>query len=115
MTLGEQRRKALELLAPPPSRHDHSDGNGGGSSRKCRDCRDNVYLSDGGHFVQLLFEIHVGERPPVGVADDEAGVGLLDGPGRREAALGHSLRVAKFAKRGFDVAFDVIRCVWIFC
>ena len=26
MTLGEQRRKALELLAPPPSRHDHSDG-----------------------------------------------------------------------------------------
>jgi len=26
------------------------------------------------------------ERLPVGVADDEAGVGLLDGPGRREAA-----------------------------
>ena len=26
MTLGEQRRNALELLAPPPSRHDHSDG-----------------------------------------------------------------------------------------
>jgi hypothetical protein len=26
---------------------------------------------------------------PVGVADDEAGVGFLDGPGRREAALGH--------------------------
>ena len=24
MTLGEQRHKALELLAPPPSRHDHS-------------------------------------------------------------------------------------------
>ena len=24
MTLGEQRRRALELLAPPPSRHDHS-------------------------------------------------------------------------------------------
>ena len=24
-----------------------------------------------------------GERPPVGVADDEASVGLLDGPGRR--------------------------------
>ena len=37
---------------------------------------------------RLLFEIHVGERLPVGVADDEAGVGLLDGPGRREAALG---------------------------
>jgi hypothetical protein len=28
---------------------------------------------------------HIGERMPVGVADDEAGVGLLDGPGRREA------------------------------
>ena len=25
-SLGEQRRKALELLALPPSRHDHSDG-----------------------------------------------------------------------------------------
>src|SRR4249919_1966265 len=24
MTLGEQRRKALEPLAPPPNRHDHS-------------------------------------------------------------------------------------------
>ena len=36
----------------------------------------------------LIFEIDVGERLPVGVADDEAGVGLLDGPGRREAALG---------------------------
>jgi hypothetical protein len=42
---------------------------------------------------RLLFEIHVGERLPVGVADDEAppmqlGVGLVDGPRRREAALG---------------------------
>jgi hypothetical protein len=37
---------------------------------------------------RLLLEIDVGERLPVGVADDEAGVGLLDGPGRREAALG---------------------------
>ena len=36
----------------------------------------------------LLLEIEVGQRLPVGVADDEAGVGLLDGPGRREAALG---------------------------
>jgi hypothetical protein len=36
---------------------------------------------------RLLLEIDVGERLPVGVADDEAGVGLLDGPGRREAAL----------------------------
>ena len=31
---------------------------------------------------RLLFEIDVGERLPVGVADDEAGVGFLDGPGR---------------------------------
>ena len=29
---------------------------------------------------------------PVGVPDDEAGVGLLDGPGRREAAGGHRVR-----------------------
>ena len=32
-------------------------------------------------------EINVCERLTVGVADDEAGVGLLDGLGRREAAL----------------------------
>ena len=42
---------------------------------------------------RLIFEIDVVERLPVGVADDEAppiqlGVGLVDGPGRREAALG---------------------------
>ena len=33
----------------------------------------------------LILEIHVGERLPVGVADDEGGVGFLDGPGRRLA------------------------------
>ena len=43
--------------------------------------------------ARLLLEIDVGERLPVGVADDEAppmqlGVGLVDGPRRREAALG---------------------------
>jgi hypothetical protein len=32
-----------------------------------------------------------GQRLPVRVADDEAGVGFLDGPGRREAARGHAL------------------------
>jgi hypothetical protein len=33
-------------------------------------------------------EVDVGQRLPVGVADDEAGVICLhDGPGRREAAL----------------------------
>jgi hypothetical protein len=31
----------------------------------------------------LILEIDVGERLPVGVADNEAGVGLLDGLGRR--------------------------------
>jgi hypothetical protein len=41
----------------------------------------------------LLLEIEVGQRLPVGVADDEAppiqlGVGLVDGRRRREAALG---------------------------
>jgi hypothetical protein len=34
---------------------------------------------------RLLLEIDVGERLPVGVADDEAGVGFLDGPGGRKA------------------------------
>jgi hypothetical protein len=39
----------------------------------------------------LVFEIDVGERLPVSLADDEAppiqlGVGPVDGPGRREAA-----------------------------
>jgi hypothetical protein len=33
---------------------------------------------------RLLLEIDVGERLPVGVTDDEARAGLLDGPGRRE-------------------------------
>ena len=37
-------------------------------------------------------EVDVGERLPVVIADDEAGVGLLDGPGRREAADGHRVR-----------------------
>ena len=31
----------------------------------------------------LILEVDVSERLPVAVADDEAGVGLLDGPGRR--------------------------------
>ena len=34
----------------------------------------------------LLLEIDVGERLPVVIADDVAGVGLLGGPGRREVA-----------------------------
>ena len=61
---------------------------------------------------------HLRDTLAPAVIDIAVGAGWksgLDGPGRREAALGHSLRVAKFAKRGFDVAFDVIRCVWIFC
>jgi hypothetical protein len=35
--------------------------------------------------------IGVPQRLPVGVADDEAGVGLFDGPGRWEAAGCHPL------------------------
>ena len=35
---------------------------------------------------EFILAIDVGERLPISVADDEAGVGLLDGPGRREAA-----------------------------
>ena len=43
--------------------------------------------------IGLVLEMDVGERLPVGVADDEAPpmqleVGLVDGPRRREAALG---------------------------
>ena len=38
---------------------------------------------------RLILEIDVGERLPIGIADDEAGVGLLGGPGRREAARRH--------------------------
>jgi hypothetical protein len=38
---------------------------------------------------RLLLEVDAGERLPVRVADDVAGVRLLGGPGRREAALGH--------------------------
>jgi len=34
---------------------------------------------------RLILEVNVGERLAAVVADDEAGVGLLDGPGRREA------------------------------
>jgi hypothetical protein len=42
---------------------------------------------------RLILEIDVRERLPVGVADNETGVGLLGGPGRREAAgLGHEAR-----------------------
>ena len=33
---------------------------------------------------RLVLEIDVSERTPVGVADDEAGVGFLGGPGRRK-------------------------------
>jgi hypothetical protein len=37
---------------------------------------------------RLLREIDVGECLPVLIAHDEAVIGLLDGPGRREAACG---------------------------
>ncbi len=35
---------------------------------------------------RVLLVVDVGERLPVGVADDVAGLGFLGGPGRREAA-----------------------------
>jgi len=46
------------------------------------------------HLAQLAI---IGERLPISIADDEAcalqlGVGLLDGPGRREAVSGHKDR-----------------------
>jgi hypothetical protein len=37
---------------------------------------------------RLILEIDVGERLPVVVAHDEASVGLVGGPRRREAACG---------------------------
>jgi hypothetical protein len=37
----------------------------------------------------VVLEIDVGKRLAVVIADNETGVGLLDGPGRRKAACGH--------------------------
>jgi hypothetical protein len=39
--------------------------------------------------ARLIFEVGIGQRLPLAVADDDAGVCLLDGPGRREAARLH--------------------------
>jgi hypothetical protein len=41
--------------------------------------------------ARLALEVDVGQRLAVGVADDEAGLLLLDGPGRREPAFRHVL------------------------
>jgi hypothetical protein len=65
--LGRAKRQA-SMLAPPPS------------SARCS--------TAARHLAQLAI---IGERVPISIADDEAralqlGVGLLDGPGRREAA-----------------------------
>jgi hypothetical protein len=45
----------------------------------------------------LVLEIDVGERLPVVIADDDAGVGLLGRPGRRAAAIraGHGIIPAR--------------------
>ena len=57
------------------------------------------------HGGRLVFEIDMSQRLPAGVADDEAGVRFLDGPGRREAAgfaigwLASSLRSGALAPR----------------
>src|SRR6185437_13774946 len=42
----------------------------------------------------LLLVIDIRERLPVGVPHGEAGMRLLDGPGRREAALRHALTIS---------------------
>jgi hypothetical protein len=41
------------------------------------------------HASSRVIEVGVGQRLPLAVADDEAGVRLLDGLGRREAACLH--------------------------
>ena len=43
----------------------------------------------GRSLARLILEINIRERLTVVIADDEAGVLLLDGPRRREAAWGH--------------------------
>jgi hypothetical protein len=45
--------------------------------------------------ARLLLEIDVGERLPIAVADDEAGVGFLDGLGRRLALKAPHQKEAK--------------------
>jgi len=41
--------------------------------------------------ARLLLEIDIRERLPGMILHDEAGIGLLDGPGRREAAGRHEV------------------------
>jgi hypothetical protein len=48
-----------------------------------------AFVDQGGLFSYIAPEARVPVNLPAGVADDEAGVGLLDGPGRREAAGRH--------------------------
>jgi hypothetical protein len=43
---------------------------------------------------RLVLEIHIGERVAVVIPDDEAGVGLLDGPGRRAVRRSPSRQTA---------------------
>jgi hypothetical protein len=47
--------------------------------------------------LRVPLKFHVGECLTAPVPDDEAGVGLVDRPGRREAAgiINHGLKIAK--------------------
>jgi hypothetical protein len=48
------------------------------------------------HGDRLFLKVEVGERVAVAIADDEAGLGLVDLPGRREAAgFGHQACVCR--------------------
>jgi hypothetical protein len=51
-----------------------------------------------------ILEVHVGERLPAGVAHDEAGLGLLDGPRRWEAA-GRATGMTPYARGNGRCAF----------
>jgi hypothetical protein len=63
---------------------------------------------------RLVLEIDVGECLPIVVADDEARVGLLDGPGRREAARQIAIIEIGHEPRGGPVlgAGQLPRALW---
>jgi hypothetical protein len=52
------------------------------ATRRASSLVSSLLTASGGTPTGLILEIDVSERLPVGVADNEAGIGLLDGPGR---------------------------------
>jgi hypothetical protein len=54
----------------------------------------------------LVLVVAIGQRLPVGVADDEAGIRLLDGPARREAAPGHTDPTRQFRQQASAASTD---------